>query len=67
MSIFYILSTYSIFHPAVIQNQVGDACIKTIEFQAKRLQLREKEMNKNNKKAAKGEIKEADIDKERVT
>jgi len=24
-------------------------------------------MNKNNKKAAKGEIKEADIDKERVT
>lgn len=66
MSIFWILSNYSVFHPAVVQNQVGDACIKTIEFYAKRLQTRKKEMDKLEKKAMKGEVNEADIEKERI-
>ena len=49
-----------------MQNQVGDVCIKTIEFYVKRLQTRKKDMDKSEKKAAKGEVNEADIDKERI-
>mmetsp|Transcript_30666 Transcript_30666/g.30305 ORF Transcript_30666/g.30305 Transcript_30666/m.30305 type:complete len:609 (-) Transcript_30666:29-1855(-) len=54
--VFYIISNYSQLHQIVLQNQIGDTCMKIIEYHIQRHELRRSEIQ-NLKKDAEYEKK----------
>eukprot|EP00727_Mastigamoeba_balamuthi_P005299 m51a1_g14768 putative kinesin-associated protein 3 isoform x1 (710) ;mRNA; f:373696-376679 len=44
VSIFFCFSTYSVFHPTLIQHRVGEGCFKEIENELKRRQFFEQDL-----------------------
>jgi hypothetical protein len=51
-SVFYIYSSFSDFHQYLLQNQVGDTCMKTIEYHIKRYDVRVEEYKQIVQKAS---------------
>ena len=74
LNVFYAYSNFSQFHPYLLQNQVGDTCMKIIEYEVLRYKKRVREFQKlretfekeqNNREADLKELQKTYVKEER--